>query len=101
VLLSAWLMSDKTDIPAEDVELPTPIPVSGARTPAQSETRGRTKLSAPPQARASSQAEFKAAERERVLSALTACNWNRVAAAKMIGLPRRTFYRRLKEFGIL
>jgi transcriptional regulator of acetoin/glycerol metabolism len=48
-----------------------------------------------------SQAEFKAAERERILSALTACNWNRVQAAKMIGVPRRTFYRRLKEFGIL
>jgi transcriptional regulator of acetoin/glycerol metabolism len=51
--------------------------------------------------RAASQTEFKAAERERILSALTACNWNRLAAAKMIGVPRRTFYRRLKEFGIL
>ena len=39
--------------------------------------------------------------RERILSALTACNWNRVAAAKMLGVPRRTFYRRLKEYGIL
>ncbi len=47
------------------------------------------------------QAEFKAAERERILAALTASNWNRVAAAKMLGVPRRTFYRRLKEFGIL
>ena len=51
--------------------------------------------------RASSEDEFKAAERERILAALTACNWNRVQAAKMIGVPRRTFYRRLKEFGIL
>ena len=102
VLLSSWLMSDKTEIPAEDVELPTPLAVSGARSIPPGERRTRTKLSsAAPQARASSQAEFKAAERERVLSALTACNWNRVAAAKMIGLPRRTFYRRLKEFGIL
>ena len=101
VLLSAWLMSDKAEIPAEDVELPVPLPSPGARPPPSSESRGRGKTSSPPQARASSQAEFKAAERERVLSALTACNWNRVAAAKMIGLPRRTFYRRLKEFGIL
>jgi transcriptional regulator with GAF, ATPase, and Fis domain len=45
--------------------------------------------------------EFKDTERERILGALTSCNWNRVAAAKMIGLPRRTFYRRLKEYGIL
>ncbi|HEY6463669.1 MAG TPA: sigma-54-dependent Fis family transcriptional regulator, partial [Polyangiaceae bacterium] len=103
VLLSAWLMSDKTDIPAEDVELPAPLPMAPSRSVPPSEGRGKTVLS-PGQAaggRASSQAEFKAAERERILSALTACNWNRVAAAKMLGVPRRTFYRRLKEFGIL
>src|SRR5262249_17745296 len=39
-------------------------------------------------------------ERERIVEALTRCNWNRVKAAKLIGLPRRTFYRRLKEYGI-
>jgi transcriptional regulator of acetoin/glycerol metabolism len=39
-------------------------------------------------------------EKERILSALRACNWNRVKAAHMLGLPRRTFYRRLKEHGI-
>jgi transcriptional regulator of acetoin/glycerol metabolism len=51
--------------------------------------------------RPSSEAEFKGAERERILGALTASNWNRAQAAKMLGVPRRTFYRRLKEFGIL
>ena len=61
----------------------------------------RARGSVPPPARAASKAEYKAGERERILSALAACNWNRVAAAKMIGVPRRTFYRRLKEFGIL
>jgi transcriptional regulator of acetoin/glycerol metabolism len=39
-------------------------------------------------------------ERERIISALEACNWNRVAAAKLSGIPRRTFYRRLREYGI-
>ena len=106
VLLSAWLMSDKADIPAEDVELPTPLHVTphvAGRSAPPSESRTRTVLSPgqPASARAGSQSEFKAAERERILSALTACNWNRLAAAKMIGVPRRTFYRRLKEFGIL
>jgi transcriptional regulator with GAF, ATPase, and Fis domain len=106
VLLSAWLMSDKADIPAEDVELPAPLHltphIAGRSTP-PSESRTRTVLSPgqPAAAHATSQSEFKAAERERILSALTACNWNRLAAAKMIGVPRRTFYRRLKEFGIL
>ena len=28
------------------------------------------------------------------------CNWNRVKAAQLVGMPRRTFYRRLKEYGI-
>jgi transcriptional regulator with GAF, ATPase, and Fis domain len=106
VLLSAWLMSDKADIPAEDVELPAPLHVGphlAGRSQPPSESRTRTVMSAgqPASARAGSQTEFKAAERERILSALTACNWNRLAAAKMIGVPRRTFYRRLKEFGIL
>jgi transcriptional regulator of acetoin/glycerol metabolism len=34
------------------------------------------------------------------LQALQACNWNRVQAAKVSGIPRRTFYRRLREYGI-
>ena len=97
-------VGDRAEISAEDVELPVPLPASSLRPPASGgDAQGRPRTAAPPapQGRASSQAEFKAAERERVLSALTACNWNRVAAAKMLGLPRRTFYRRLKEFGIL
>jgi transcriptional regulator of acetoin/glycerol metabolism len=42
----------------------------------------------------------KAGEKERIVSALQSCNWNRVKAANMLGLPRRTFYRRLKQYGI-
>ena len=30
----------------------------------------------------------------------TVRGWNRVKAAQEVGLPRRTFYRRLKEYGI-
>lgn len=39
-------------------------------------------------------------ERRRIVEALKACNWNRVKAAELIGMPRRTFYRRLHEYGI-
>ena len=39
-------------------------------------------------------------EKDRIMGALQACNWNRVRAARMVGMPRRTFYRRLKEYGI-
>ena len=45
--------------------------------------------------------EWKAEERRRILAALEAASWNRVKAAAKMGIPRRTFYRRLKEYGIL
>jgi DNA-binding NtrC family response regulator len=97
VLLSAWLMSDRAEIGAEDVELPSP-----PRAAKSTDTRVPASAPAPTaKVRAASTSEFKSAERERILSALTACNWNRAQAAKMLGVPRRTFYRRLKEFGLL
>jgi transcriptional regulator with GAF, ATPase, and Fis domain len=45
--------------------------------------------------------EWKAHEKRKILDALEAAGWNRVRAAKQLGMPRRTFYRRLKEYGIL
>ena len=60
--------------------------------------RERGKRSSP---RRATETEFKDVGAEkRILSALEACSWNRVRAAQMVGLPRRTLYRRLKEFGI-
>ncbi|MFO0711193.1 MAG: sigma-54-dependent Fis family transcriptional regulator [Sandaracinus sp.] len=44
---------------------------------------------------------WKAQEKRKILEALEAASWNRVRAAKNLGMPRRTFYRRLKEYGIL
>ncbi|MGH7283992.1 MAG: sigma 54-interacting transcriptional regulator, partial [Polyangiaceae bacterium] len=93
VLLNAWLMSEGTELVRDDFELPGTARASIPPPP---------KIEPPQQGgSARSRAEYKDAERERILQALTACNWNRVKAAKMIGLPRRTFYRRLKEFGIV
>jgi DNA-binding NtrC family response regulator len=97
VLLNAWLMSEEDEITPDDLQLPevgraASLAPSGTDAPARSG-------SAPPRPR--NKAEFKDSERDRILSALSSCNWNRVQAAKMIGLPRRTFYRRLKEYGIL
>jgi DNA-binding NtrC family response regulator len=100
VLLSAWLMSEGQEIGADDIDLParpprSSVPARPSDAPGRAGARGSMR---PP--RAESTVQHKAAERERILGALTACNWNRLRAAKMIGLPRRTFYRRLKEFGI-
>jgi transcriptional regulator with GAF, ATPase, and Fis domain len=96
VLLNAWLMSEGNELTIDDFELPGAARAASIAPP--------PRAIEPPQkggASARSRAEFKDAERERILTALAASNWNRVKAAKMIGLPRRTFYRRLKEFGIV
>jgi serine/threonine-protein kinase PknK len=44
--------------------------------------------------------EYKDAERDRILAALNAHDWNRARAARALGMARRTFYRRLKEHAI-
>lgn len=44
--------------------------------------------------------EYRADEKVRMLQALNATGWNRKAAAQMTGIRRRTFYRRLAEYGI-
>jgi serine/threonine-protein kinase PknK len=44
---------------------------------------------------------FKAREKAKILEALERHAWNRAKAAHELGMPRRTFYRRLTEFGIL
>lgn len=86
VLLNAWLMSDAVEMGPDDFSLPSnsPEPRSGT-TPVRARTPG----------------EFRTSEKERILEALGRANWNRMQAAKLAGIPRRTFYRRLKEYGIL
>jgi len=44
--------------------------------------------------------DFKDAERDRIVAALNAHDWNRAKAARALGMARRTFYRRLKEHEI-
>ncbi|MBX3186224.1 MAG: sigma 54-interacting transcriptional regulator [Labilithrix sp.] len=99
VLLNAWLLSEESEITSDDLDLPTasvrPSPPLGTTS------EPRTSASTTSTVRARTQEEYRDAEKEKILSALTRCNWNRVQAAKMIGVPRRTFYRRLKEYGIV
>ncbi|MEY4575918.1 MAG: hypothetical protein RL701_621, partial [Pseudomonadota bacterium] len=40
-------------------------------------------------------------EKQRILHALEAAGWNRVKAAQALGMPRRTFYRRLVDYSII
>ena len=84
-------MSEGTEIGLEDLTIPD------SRAPSISETVAKPRGSSRPQ----TESQFRSTERDKILQALTSCNWNRAQAAKAVGLPRRTFYRRLKEYGIL
>jgi transcriptional regulator with GAF, ATPase, and Fis domain len=88
-LLNAWVLSDAPELEPEDFEL-TDLPVAA----------GRPSVAAPSPAVVGSLDAHKANERDRILQALSSSNWNRVRAAEIVGMPRRTFYRRLKEYGI-
>jgi transcriptional regulator with GAF, ATPase, and Fis domain len=95
VLLNAWLLSEENEVAVDDLQLPETV----SRPPeAKAGTRARDGRTV---AGARSVIEFKDSERERILAALSSSNWNRARAAKTLGVPRRTFYRRLKEYGIL
>jgi serine/threonine-protein kinase PknK len=97
VLLNAWVMSEEPELRAEDIELHdawTPRPDAARGEPGRSR---EPTLVAP---RKGTVSEHRRDERERILDALRSCNWNRVKAAEVSGIPRRTFYRRLREYGI-
>jgi transcriptional regulator with GAF, ATPase, and Fis domain len=100
VLLGAWLMTEQAEIGPEDIELPARPTPTGEPGPRARSARPSPPREVPDRSVATTE-EFKESERARILQALEACNWNRLHAAQRVGLPRRTFYRRLKEFGIL
>ena len=102
VLLNAWVMSDAEELTPADFDLPMaprPSRRPDAATPSSRETptsSGR----APASSRPATVADHRVKEKAKILEALKASNWNRVRAAQLIGMPRRTFYRRLTEYGI-
>lgn len=101
VLLNAWVLSDDLELYPEDFTLGD-NEASGSSSPIRKSAAAGSPASAP-SARSESKgttSEHERNERERILDALSACNWNRVKAAELSGIPRRTFYRRLREYGI-
>ncbi len=103
VLLNAWLMSEGEEIELEDLSLPQQrreTTETARRNGAPSSSSGAPSSRAPSR-EVRSKEDFRDSERERILQALQDSQWNRVQAAKIVGMPRRTFYRRLKEYGIL
>jgi len=107
ILLNAWILSDEDIIEAEDLQLPQEGSVDEA--PPQPSTRSRSS-STSSHARGASfsrksekkgtLSEHQRGERREIVEALEATGWNRLKAAAVMNMPRRTFYRRLREYNI-
>ncbi|MBM4359065.1 MAG: sigma 54-interacting transcriptional regulator [Deltaproteobacteria bacterium] len=101
VLLNAWILSDDDEIAAVDLELPQVV--TGERrppSPSGSSPHGNERRPEREAARPETREEYDEVERAQILSALENAAWNRAEAARDLGMPRRTFYRRLKRYGI-
>jgi serine/threonine-protein kinase PknK len=92
-LLNAWVLSEGPELMPEDFEI-TDAGAGPTRGPLSSV------IAAEAAGTVTSLDVHRASERDRIVQALSSCNWNRVRAAELIGMPRRTFYRRLKDYGI-
>jgi serine/threonine-protein kinase PknK len=107
VLLNAWVLSERPDLEPADFDIPDGLAPERVAEP-ELEAGADDQSGVVPVARSSKTTRNKKAslsqhrreERERILKALQSCNWNRVRAAELSGIPRRTFYRRLREYGI-
>jgi DNA-binding NtrC family response regulator len=102
LLLNAWVMAENGVIEADDLALGDDG--YAAAVPPRLERALRDVTSAAPnnsETPPASIEEFKDLEKRRILEALETSSWNRVRAAKVLGMARRTFYRRLREYEIL
>jgi transcriptional regulator with GAF, ATPase, and Fis domain/tetratricopeptide (TPR) repeat protein len=101
LLLHAWVLAEGAIIEASDlgVDGPLPMPPRGAAVVASGSDVGA--VDPPVPVIPDTLEGHRLAEKRRILEALEACGWNRVKAAERLGMPRRTFYRRLAEHGIL
>ncbi len=112
VLLNAWIMSDADELGPQDFELavsgdayqgPLEVPNAPDSTrdgSAPRSTRSKTVTVSSEHTRSGHLTQRTADEKQRIIEALKACDYNKVKAAKMSGIPRRTFYRRLEAYGI-
>jgi serine/threonine-protein kinase PknK len=105
VLLNGWVMSEEPELLADDFELPDawdlePVEAAPDAAPERRPESLSPRGARPQPKRKGTVSEHRRDERERIIEALRACNWNRVKAAELSGIPRRTFYRRLREYGI-
>jgi serine/threonine-protein kinase PknK len=92
MLLNAWVLAETHELTPESFDNLGP---PRSRPAARERVEAEVASALPDTAEA-----HKNTEKDRILEALNAENWNRVRAAERLGMPRRTFYRRLKEYEI-
>jgi DNA-binding NtrC family response regulator len=110
-LLNAWVLTDEEVIDADDIELPR-VAVEEKPSAKQSShsrssshrsthtTQSGRKTTRPGPLKKGTLSEHQRGERRRIVEALEATGWNRLKAATLLKMPRRTFYRRLREYNI-
>jgi len=91
-LMNACVLADTDVLDMDDFSLEAPTAPASAAPLAPV----RAELGEAPAA----SGDRKDRERQHILQTLEACNWNKSRAAQQLGIPRRTFYRRLKEYQI-
>lgn len=92
-LENAVVMTEGEVIEAEALPLPPEPGSEGAKATLQNTSPGASG--------ATVLAVRKASEKQRIIDALEQVNWNKVRAAEVLSMPRRTLYRRLKEYGLM
>jgi len=102
LLMSAAMLCDGPVIEAADLPLDGPVaPRVERRISELPEAVETDQIVVPASSLPADLDSFKDREKQRILAALDQHGWNRARAAQVLGMPRRTFYRRLSEFGIL
>ncbi len=105
VILRAAAIAPRAEISAADLLLePVPPVAPVARADAAAQVAPIARDRAPGQERAPIRGTLREtvleSEREALLSALDACEWNFARAAQQLGISRMTLYRRLNRCGI-
>src|SRR5690606_18953222 len=100
-LLNAWVMAEDEVIEAEDIELPAAPQIvrsspARAKQSSHHDSQHRTatsrKTTHATTKKRGTLSEHQRSERRRIVEALEATGWNRLKAATMLKMPRRTFY---------
>jgi DNA-binding NtrC family response regulator len=107
VLLNAWVMVEGRVIEAKDLSVENAATEKRFRGSATDAGSSERPTNAPRAAQSASQSsadnrnsDFPDNEKDRILQALERNGWNKAKAAKVLGMARRTFYRRLQQYRI-